>query len=151
MGIAGEIDSVDWPAWAKAWGGVVGIAFVNGVLHRVYEPAVGELLAHQVSCVVLLALLAPWAVRTDRRHPLPSVPAALQVGLMWSSASVAFEFAFGHYVNKDSWSKLLEAYDLLDGRLWLLDVVGIAAAPALARAWRVRRGSRRSESSATYR
>jgi hypothetical protein len=54
---------------------------------------------------------------------------------MWSSASIAFEFLFGHYVHKDSWSKLLHAYNLLDGRLWLVDVLGIAAAPAVARAW----------------
>jgi hypothetical protein len=58
---------------------------------------------------------------------------------MWSSASVAFEFLFGHYVNRDSWSKLLHAYNLLDGRLWLVDVLGIAVAPAVARAWRIRR------------
>jgi hypothetical protein len=130
---------LDWPAWAKAWGGVVLIAFVNGVLHRAYEGALGELRAHQLSSVVLLVLLAPWAVRTERRHPLPSLPAALQAGLIWSSASVTFEFLFGHYVNKDSWAELLHAYDLLDGRLWLVDVLGIAAAPSLARAWRIRR------------
>jgi hypothetical protein len=58
---------------------------------------------------------------------------------MWASASVALEFVFGHYVNKDSWSELLHAYDVLGGRLWVVDVLGIAAAPALARGWRVRR------------
>jgi hypothetical protein len=58
---------------------------------------------------------------------------------MWASASVAFEFVFGRYVNKDSWSELLHAYNLPEGRLWLLDVLGIAAAPSLARAWRLRR------------
>jgi hypothetical protein len=95
--------------------------------------------AHQVSSFVLLALLAPWAIRTERQHPLPSLSAAMQVGLMWSSGSIAFEFLFGHYVIKDSWSELLHAFNLLDGRLWLVDVLGIAAAPAVARAWRIRR------------
>jgi hypothetical protein len=128
----------DWPAWAKAWGGLVVIAFVNGVLHRSYERRLGELRSHQVSSLLLLGLLAPWVIRTEYRHPLPTLPAALQVGLMWSSASVAFEFLFGHYINKDSWSELLHAYDVLNGRLWLLDVLGIAAAPAAARAWRIR-------------
>ena len=48
-------------------------------------------------------------MRTERRHPLPTTSAALRIGLMWASASVAFEFVFGRYVNKDSWSKLLHA------------------------------------------
>lgn len=101
--------SPDWPAWGKAWGGLVVIAFVNGVLHRTYERRLGELRSHQVSSLLLLGLLAPWVIRTEHRHPLPTLPAALQVGLMWSSASVAFEFLFGHYINKDSWSELLHA------------------------------------------
>jgi hypothetical protein len=115
------------------------IAFLNGVLHRSYERRLGELRSHQVSSLLLLVLLFPCVIRTERRHHVSSLPDALQIGLMWSSASVAFEFLFGHYVNKDSWSELLHAYDVLDGRLWLLDVLGIAAAPAAARAWRIRR------------
>jgi hypothetical protein len=142
IGTINQTNSVDWPAWAKAWGGVVAIAFLNGVLHRTYEGALGERRAHQLSSFVLLALLAPSATRTERRHPLPSVPAALQVGLLWSSASVAFEFLFGHYVNTDTWSELFHAYNLLDGRLWLLDVLGIAAAPGPCAGWLIRGRSR---------
>lgn len=145
IGRISQANSVDWPAWAKAWDGVVVIAFLNGVLHRTYEGALGERRARQLSSFVLLVLLTPWAIRTERRHPLPSVPSALRAGLLWSSASVAFEFLFGHYVNKDTWSELFHAYNLLDGRLWLLDVLGIAAAPGLARAWRIRDRSRRPE------
>jgi hypothetical protein len=37
---------------------------------------------------------------------------------------------------------LFHAYNLLDGRLWLLDVLGIAAASGLARAWLIRDRSR---------
>jgi hypothetical protein len=130
---------VEPAAWARAWGGVVAAAFVNGVLHRAYEGPLGELTAHQVSTVVLLLLLAPWVVRTERRHPLPTARDALLVGLGWSAATVVFELVFGHFVNGDSWATLLHAYDVLDGRLWLLDVLGIALAPAAARAWRLRR------------
>ena len=113
--------SADWPAWGKAWGGLVVIAFLNGVLHRTYERRLGELRSHQVSSLLLLALLAPWVIRTDAAI-LFHLFLPPGVGLMWSSASVAFEFPVGHYVNKDSWAGLLHAYDLLDGRLWLLDV-----------------------------
>ena len=128
-----------WSAWAKAWLGLVVIAFLNGVLHRGYEGPLGELRAHQLSSAVLLVLVAPWVWWIERRHPLSTRPAAAQVGLFWAAATVAFEFTFGHYVNQDSWATLAHDYDLRDGRLWLLDVIGIAAAPALARAWRLRR------------
>jgi hypothetical protein len=113
---------------------VVVLAFVNGVLHRSYQRSLGEHRSHQLSCVVLLLLLAPWVRRTERRHPLPNTSAAAQVGLAWAAATVIFEFVVGHYVNRDSWAKLLNDYDLSQGRLWLLDVVGIMAAPAVGRA-----------------
>ena len=128
-----------WSAWAKAWLGVVVIAFINGVLHRGNEGALGELRAHQLSTAVLLVLLAPWVLRIEGRHPLPTGSAAAQVGLFWAAATVAFEFVFGQYVNQDSWATLVHDYDLRDGRLWLFDVIGIALAPVLARAWRFQR------------
>jgi hypothetical protein len=71
-----------WTPWAKAWLGMVVIAFVNGVLHRGYEGALGELRAHQLSTAVLLLLLAPWVWWSERRHPLPTTRAATQVGLV---------------------------------------------------------------------
>ena len=76
----------------------------------------------------------------DRAPPSSAISSCCCAGWArcWSSASVALEFLFGH-INKDSWVELLHAYDVLDGRLWLLDVLGIAAAPAAARAWRIRR------------
>jgi hypothetical protein len=65
--------------------------------------------------------------------------AAVVVGAGWGVATVAFEFRFGHYVNGDSWQTLCAAYNLTGGRLWTLDVLLIAAAPALVRARRLYR------------
>ena len=98
------------------WVGMVVIAFLNAVLRRGYEGALGELRAHQVSSVVLLLLLAPWVRWVERRHPLPTGRAATQVGLSWAAATMAFEFGFGRYVNGDSWATLLNAYDLRQGQ-----------------------------------
>jgi hypothetical protein len=122
--------------WASAWGGVVAAAFVNGSLHRVYAPLMPELTATQLSEVLLPLLVAPWVLRVERLHPLPDHASAVAVGAGWALATVAFEFVFGHYVNGDSWDALLAAYNVAHGRLWSLDVVAIAAAPLLARAWR---------------
>jgi hypothetical protein len=138
----------EWAAWSAAWGGVVVAAFVNGALHRGYATALGEPVATQVSEVVLPFLVAPWVLRVESRHRLPSRNDAFVVGAGWAAATVAFEFVFGHYVNGDSWQTLRAAYDLTQGRLWTVDVLLIAAAPAAARAWRLHRsggeGSRRA-------
>lgn len=54
------------------------------------------------------------------------------VGGMWLLLTVLFEFLFGHYVMGDPWAKLLEAYNILKGNLWLLVLLVTAAAPYLA-------------------
>jgi hypothetical protein len=128
--------------WTASWGGVVVTGFVNGALHQAYAPLLGEPAATRVSEVALVLLLAPWVLHVERRHPLPRLRDAAVVGAGWAVATVAFELVFGHYVNGDPWETLLNAYDLLEGHLWGLDVLAIAAAPVLARAWRLRRSGR---------
>lgn len=54
-------------------------------------------------------------------------------------ATVVFEFVVFTYLGGQSWAELLNAYNLLEGRLWTFDVLGVTALPALARAWRLRR------------
>lgn len=126
-------------AWVKAWGGVVVLAFVNGAFHEGYQGALGELRAEQLSSVVLLLMLAPWVRWVEQRHRLPTTRAAVTVGLGWALATVVFEFVFFHHLGGQSWAELLGAYNVLEGRLWTFDVLGIAALPALARGWRIRR------------
>jgi len=134
-------EPVPWTAWTRAWGGAVVLGVVNGAARRGYEGALGGVRAHQLSSLTLLALLSPWVARTERRHPLPSTRDALLVGLSWATATVGFEFGVGHYINRDSWRELLQAYNLTQGRLWVIDVAGIAALPAVARWWRIRRAA----------
>jgi hypothetical protein len=53
------------------------------------------------------------------------------IGLTWLALTVAFEFLFGHYVAGHSWRALLNDYDLLAGRLWVLVLAWLALAPYL--------------------
>jgi hypothetical protein len=46
--------------------------------------------------------------------------AAWQVGGVWASLTVVFEFGFGHFVGGKSWDELLDAYDIRKGGLWPL-------------------------------
>lgn len=130
-----------WKPWMRAWLGVLAWAFVNGGLHRAYEPSLGALPAEQLSNATLLAVVMVWAVAVERRHPTASSRQALQVGVLWATLTVAFEFVGGRYLTGDTWQTLVEAYDLTAGHLWPLAVAGIVLAPVMARKWRLARRS----------
>ena len=56
--------------------------------------------------------------------------------------TVAFEFGVGHWVAGDSWSALLENYDVTSGKIWVLVPAAMAGGPELVR----QRGSRSAAS-----
>jgi len=117
-----------------AWLGGPLIGIANGtVRERVYKDRVGELAAHQLSTVSIIALFAAYFEALSRRQPLPSTRDALEVGAGWLALTVAFEFGFGHYVARTSWDELLADYDLRRGRVWLLALSWIALGPAIVR------------------
>ncbi len=128
-----------WRPWARNWLGVLALAFVNGGLHRAYQPTLGVLRAEQVSNLTLLVMVFPWTVLVDRRHPTSSAQEALEIGALWGALTVTFEFFGGHYINGDSWASLVNAYDVTGGHLWPLAVAGVAMSPTAARWRRLRR------------
>ncbi len=135
VGIPPADGAVAWDAWTLGWGGALGLAFLNASLHRVWDRVLPELTADQLAAVVLLALIWPWTTHVEGVNPLGEPRDAVLMGLAWAGATVTFEFTFGHYVNGERWADLAKAYDVTTGRLWSLDVLGIAAAPAVARWW----------------
>jgi hypothetical protein len=129
--------------WTIGFLGAPAIGIVNGIVRRAgYEHRVGELAAHQIATALYLLLFAGYVSELDRRHPLPSRAAAVRVGAAWAAGSIAFEFIAGHYVNGDSWSTLLQAYDVTTGHVWLAVPLWIASAPLVIRERRLRRPRR---------
>jgi len=113
-----------------AWVGLVPLMIANGVARvSLYGPSMGELSAHQISSVTGIALLViyTWFVFPWLR--LDSARAAWVAGGLWLVLTVAFEFLFGHFVAGNSWARLFQDYDLLEGRVWLLVLVAIAVVP----------------------
>jgi hypothetical protein len=51
--------------------------------------------------------------------------------LTWLVLTVIFEFLFGHFVMGHPWSSLFHDYNLLAGRVWVLVLIWIAAAPSI--------------------
>lgn len=120
--------------WLAAWLGLAVLGVGNGIARvALYEDALGDRLAHQISTVTLMVLIAGYAWALQRAWPLTGSRLAWQVGASWALMTMAFEFGFGHYVTGNSWSTLLADYNVLDGRMWVLIPVTILVAPELAR------------------
>ncbi len=129
-------------SWARAlvsWFALAFLMIVNGAAREaLVEGVVDPLVAHQISSVfgiviilVASSLLVPWIGAVT-----PSAQIAL--GLVWLLCTVAFEFAFGHWVAGHSLEVLLADYDLASGRLWPLVLIATASAPWLVGRWHAR-------------
>jgi hypothetical protein len=118
-----------------AWLGASVLGVVNGTIREAaYKDRVGESAANQISVATLVALLGLYFWVLQRRWPLATTKGALEIGGAWVVLTVLFEFGFGHYVAGDSWSELLESYDVTEGELWVLILLWIGVGPATARA-----------------
>jgi hypothetical protein len=120
--------------WLFAWlgGSVLGIAN-GGFREAILKRRVGESTAQRISTGSLAALLCLYFAALQRRWPLATRRDALEIGATWAALTVAFEFLFGHYVDKQSWEELAAAYDLREEKLWPAILAWIALGPAVTR------------------
>ena len=116
--------------YTLAWIGLVIIAILNGALReRGYRTYMSELTAHQLSTFVGILLFSVYIWILTGIWRIQSPGQALVIGGVWVALTIAFEFIFGHYVMRHTWSDLLHNYNLLKGRLWVLVLVWTAIAP----------------------
>jgi hypothetical protein len=118
------------------WVLLAGAAVANGLLREfTYGRRLGELRSHQISSVLAMVLFGLIIAAAGHVRPLASLSQAVRVGTAWIVMTVAFEFGFGHYGAGHSWKRLWADYNLCRGRLWLLVLLWIGAAPALVFWW----------------
>ncbi|HRI25005.1 MAG TPA: hypothetical protein PLZ45_10020 [Ferruginibacter sp.] len=112
-----------------AWFPMLLLAIANGALREfVFKKYMGELTAHQLSTFSLLVLFAVYIGFVMHYFPPTSANEAILLGLFWLVLTLLFEFGFGRY-RGNSWEKLLEDYNLVKGRLWILIPLWVAIAP----------------------
>lgn len=118
------------------YGALVWIVFmVTGILNGIFReavlrPSLSDRAAHAASTLILCAALAiEVATFVGAAAENESAAALLGLGVMWTAMTLAFEFGFGHYVAGTSWEALLENYDVLHGRIWVLVLVVLLLAP----------------------
>ena len=130
------------PRYVLLWFPLLLIAVVNGGLRDLtYKAYLGDLAAHQVSSITgaLFFGIYCWLL------PLTWKPAtskeAIAAGLLWLAMTVAFEFLFFHYAAGRPWSVLLEDYNILEGKVWVLILLWVTVLPYLMFRMRVRKTS----------
>lgn len=108
------------------------VAIANGILREAtFGKWVTELAAHQLSTLTGI-LFTGLAVRVfSRVSPLASLSQAWMVGIAWLLLTLIFEFTFGHYVAGHSWERLLQDYNLLAGRVWLIFLIWVTIMPSI--------------------
>lgn len=116
-----------------AWLLILVLAIGNGLLREsVLIPALGRtggLVASGLLLSSLIALVAYALVRLSNATVAP----ALRIGAGWLALTLAFEFAFGRFVQHKPWEEIFAAYTFQDGNLWpLVLAVTLLAPPAAA-------------------
>lgn len=54
-----------------------------------------------------------------------------KIGIFWFTATILFEFGFGHFVMGNSITKLLADYNLFEGKTWAFFLICILLAPTI--------------------
>lgn len=121
------------------WLALLVLAILNGTVREVIiSPRTGPQIGHVVSTILLSALIiavawfaVPWVAPETRGR-------ALMMGVWWVMLTLAFEFLAGHYLFGNPWQKLLEDYNVLRGRIWVLVPIVTLLAPLWVQSLRAR-------------
>jgi branched-subunit amino acid ABC-type transport system permease component len=116
----------------RVWLILLPAMIANGVFRElVLRSAIGPLAAGAMSAV--LGIVIVLALTRLLLRPLAGAPAATLARASFTllALTVVFEFLFGHYVDRKSWSALVENYFLWRGNLWPLVLATLAITPFL--------------------
>jgi hypothetical protein len=131
------LKDVMWFRAAAVWFAILGVAFINGGIRvALLIPRLGDLPAHAISSISLSAAILAAAFLSIGWIGISQAGDALRVGGLWVAMTLCFEFLAGHYIFGSSWSRLLEDYNIFQGRIWLLVVATTHFAPLIAFHWR---------------
>jgi Na+/melibiose symporter-like transporter len=105
-----------------AWLFLLVAAVLNTVIRTSFlSPQMGEQTSYVVSMLILMiaVLVCSW-VLANRFLRHCTARDLLVIGLLWVALSASFELFFGHYVLGTPWSTLMQDYNLLSGRIWVV-------------------------------
>lgn len=108
----------------------------NGIFRElVLRPGTGPVTADILSAILgigIIVAITGWLLRPSVRQPIAHL---VRVSVLLVGLTVAFEFLFGHYVDRKSWSELAANYAFWRGRLWPLVLLTLALMPFVWGRW----------------
>jgi hypothetical protein len=103
---------------------------LNGIFRvKVLVPRWGGVWAGVASAASGIALIQLIARQAMHAASPPSMRQRIAMATVWLVLTLAFEFTFGHYIDKKSWPELFANYNLMKGNLWPVVLVSLAIAP----------------------
>lgn len=113
------------------WFPMLFIAIINGTARDLwYKKYTNELAAHQISTLSLNAFLGIYIFLIFKKYPPQSEIQSLLLGLFWLILTLGFEFGFG-LIRGNTWTKLLDDYNIMKGHIWILIPIWTLLAPYL--------------------
>jgi hypothetical protein len=113
------------------WLSIIPLAILNGGLRETFlTPRLGESCAQPISGLILCLLIFIVSFIFIPRIGKGEQKMYWKIGLLWVVLTIVFETGFGLAIG-NSFGKLLKAYDITTGNLWLIVVVFIGIAPWL--------------------
>jgi hypothetical protein len=114
------------------WCALLVIASINGMAREaVLIPRTGEVAGRAISTLALSAFIVIFTWISIPWIGPRSAEQAWAVGIVWVLLTLAFEFLAGHFLFHHPWSRLLEDYNLLRGRIWILVLITTLLSPRL--------------------
>ncbi len=128
------MESKIYPFAIGVWFVIVLLAIINGILREsLYNSLFNALLARAVSSIVLIVLIFMIVyVSISKSGMIFLSHESLWLGTFWLILTIIFEFMFGHFIMGNSWSTLLQDYNILKGHLWPLVLVSVFISPYVA-------------------
>ena len=116
--------------YAVSWLGLAVLAILNGASReKFYGRYMRELSAHQLSTFIALVLFGIYIWLLSGLFRIESPKQALMIGGMWFIMTILFEFVFGRFVVGHTWDRLLQDYNLINGRVWLFVLAWTTTTP----------------------
>ena len=121
-----------WRRVLGVWAFLAGAMSANGALR---EMALARVLprwaADLASAAAGLAIILGSSRMLLRPAAGKDGVSAGRVATVWLSLTLAFEFGFGHWVDRKSWAEIFANYAVWRGKLWPFVLAGVVAAPFL--------------------
>jgi hypothetical protein len=119
------------------WLVIVAVEVVHGIARTLWlAPMVGDFRARQIAVFTGSALILAVATLFIRWMKPVDIGGALVIGAVWLVLTLAFEVAFGRFVVRATWARILSDYDLARGGLLPIGLLIETLAPAIAARFR---------------